>query len=97
MTEDKIERAKLLQQQIDSMQKELETVEVLLDLNDKNTMTDAEKAIAFDKIFDLALEQVKYTIAHGRSMKDSHYYLFEIALESTLGDIVFCVINEYVK
>lgn len=97
MPEDKIERAKEIIKQMEVLQTELDTIEELLDLNDKNTMTDTEKAVAFDKLFDVALAQVKYAIAHGRDMKDYRYYMYETAMLAALGENVFHVLNAYVN
>ena len=97
MSEDKIERAKELAGQIAVLQKELDTMEGLLELKDRHAMSLSEKEDAFDKIYDLALEQVKHVLAHGRNPKDAYRYLYEMAMSATLGENVWDIINTYAE
>ena len=63
-------------------------------LNDINDISDEAKIDAFNNLYALCLENVEHVVERGYELKDISHWIYEMAIESTLGKKAWKIINQ---
>ena len=86
------ERKKLIKKIYD-IDKEIETMNSIDAVQKLEDIPDHEKIVSFDELYKLCEDNVKHVIEHGYEMKDIKQWIYEMAINMTLGENAWPIIN----
>lgn len=86
-------KKKELKEQLKRIEKDIEEHNAISKVRQLNDIPDSEKIKAFDDMYSLCFENIEHVIEKGYEIKDIEHWIYEMAINITLGKNAWPIIN----